>query len=116
MNIQDLIKKYPEMLGKVYWGIECNNGWYKVLDELLGKIQAHTTDNSETPIDVLQIKEKFGGLRFYYSGGDNYIAELVRFAEMECEKTCEICSAPGTMRDDGWAKVRCDSCMEKEND
>lgn len=114
-NIQELITKYPEMLGTLYCGIECNQGWYKLLDELLGKIQAHTTDNSEAPIQVFQIKEKFGGLRFYYSGGDNYIAGLVQLAEHESEKTCEVCSAPGTMRTDGWMKVRCDDCMENED-
>ena len=36
-----------------------------------------------------QVKEKFGTLRFYYSGGDDYISGLVSMAESMTGVTCE---------------------------
>jgi hypothetical protein len=64
------------------------------------------------PIDQVvatQVKEKFGGLRFYYKGGDDTIDNYVRFAEMLSERTCEVCGARGQMRDGGWIVTRCDA-------
>jgi hypothetical protein len=55
-----------------------------------------------------QVKEKYGGLRFYYSGGDEVIDAYVHFAEMLSERTCEVCGAPGKSRDGGWIVTRCD--------
>lgn len=106
------VGKSPMTTG-MHWGIQTGDGWYKLIDQLCDRIQNHKT---ESPVIATQVKEKFGTLRFYYYGGDNYIDELVTFAGYESERTCEICSEPGTMRNDGWMKVRCDSCMEKEND
>lgn len=40
-------------------------------------------------VKINQIKEKFSGLRFYYSGGDKQVAGMVLFAEYLCDKTCE---------------------------
>jgi hypothetical protein len=42
-----------------------------------------------------QVKEKFGGLRFYYTGGDDYIRGLVDFAETMSYQICEECGAQG---------------------
>jgi hypothetical protein len=58
---------------------------------------------------VAQIKEKFGGLRFYYDGGDDVINGMVRMAEAWAGHTCEECGAPGTSRDGGWIKTLCDT-------
>jgi hypothetical protein len=55
-----------------------------------------------------QVKEKYGGLRFYYSGGDEIIEAYVHVAEMISERTCEVCGAPGKMQDGGWTVTRCD--------
>lgn len=40
-------------------------------------------------VKIDQIKSKFSDLRFYYSGGDEQVAGMVRFAEYLCGKTCE---------------------------
>jgi hypothetical protein len=58
---------------------------------------------------VAQIKEKFGGLRFYYDGGDAEISGMVRMAEAWAGNTCETCGAPGTSRSNGWIKTLCDT-------
>ena len=54
-----------------------------------------------------QIKEKFGGLRFYYDGGDQYIRGLTNFAEIWAENTCDQCGCPGHKGGTGWISTRC---------
>ena len=55
-----------------------------------------------------QVKEKYGGLRFYYSGGDDTINAYVTFAEYLSDRTCDVCGAPGKQRDGSWIATRCD--------
>lgn len=57
---------------------------------------------------AIQVKEKFGGLRFYYSGGDDYIRGVVDMAEEMSYVTCEECGAPGKQRSGGWIRTLCD--------
>lgn len=57
---------------------------------------------------VDQVKEKFGGLRFYYHGGDDVVDGMVRMAESWAAQTCEQCGDPGTMRHGGWVRTLCD--------
>lgn len=59
-------------------------------------------------IRVAQIKEKFGGLRFYYDGGDEHISGMVTMAEVWAGYTCEQCGDRGTRRDGGWIRTLCD--------
>lgn len=61
-----------------------------------------------------QIKEKFGTLRFYYDGGDEYIHGLVAMAESMSEVTCEKCGSPGKIIPGGWLKTLCD--QHSQND
>jgi hypothetical protein len=58
---------------------------------------------------VAQIKEKFGGLRFYYNGGDDEISGMVRMAESWADVACEECGAIGRRRDGGWIRTLCDT-------
>lgn len=61
-----------------------------------------------TQVVASQVKEKFGGLRFYYSGGDDYISGIVAMAEEISLRTCEICGDAGKSRNTGWIKTRCE--------
>ena len=54
-----------------------------------------------------QVKEKFGTLRFYYTGGDDQIYGMVRMAESMSGVTCEECGKPGTSTSGGWIKTAC---------
>jgi hypothetical protein len=60
-----------------------------------------------------QVKEKFGTLRFYYTGGDDYISGMVSFAESLTAVTCEECGNVGKSRGGGWIHTYCDPCEEK---
>lgn len=57
-------------------------------------------------VKIDQVKEKFGELRFYYSGGDKEVAGMVRFAEYLCNQTCEVSGEKGELcRRGGWYKT-----------
>jgi hypothetical protein len=79
----------------------------------MGNIQHHIdwkNKNSEVVPQVTldQVKEKFGGLRFYYTGGDEHIRGLVSMAESMSEVTCEVCGSPGKRDGNGWISTRCE--------
>ena len=59
---------------------------------------------------AIQVKEKYGGLRFYYSGGDDYIHGIVAMAENLSDITCEQCGKPGKQNKEGWIVTLCDDC------
>ena len=99
---------------------EHGDGWYSLLEDLCSVIQSHidwrakVADMNGTETDIsqvmaVQVKEKFGGLRFYYDGGDSYIRGAVDMAEYMSEKTCEACGKPGrkTMVN-RWLRTVCD--------
>jgi hypothetical protein len=102
------------------WGFECGDGWYQVLDSLCGQIQHYTDWNNKNfekgytqykqvpQVVATQVKEKFGGLRFYYDGGDDHISGMVRMAESWAANTCEECGAVGKLRTGGWIRTLCD--------
>jgi hypothetical protein len=63
-----------------------------------------------------QVKEKFGTLRFYYRGGDDYIRGLVSMAESMSAVTCEVCGGLGEQRGNGWISTLCDEHAKKDSD
>ena len=66
------------------------------------------------PIQIEQIKEKFGGLRFYYSGGDKEIDGMVSLAESLSYHICESCGTTIDVgRTSGWVTTICKSCYSK---
>jgi len=44
---------------------------------------------------IVQIKEKFGGLRFYVSKATERQRGMIQLASALSERTCECCGAPG---------------------
>jgi hypothetical protein len=138
---QQLCQKYPKIFVDRFgdpketlmcWGFECGDGWYKILDSLCGAIQHYIDWNNDTrelllrdnpnnvtvpeeipQVVAVQIKEKFGGLRFYYNGGDDRIYGMVRMAEAWADNTCEVCGEAGTTRSGGWVKTLCDKHEEE---
>lgn len=106
-------EKYPKMFANPYGGFCVGEGWWPILQALCSNIQHYLNwknKNGEVvpQVVVAQIKEKFGGLRFYYDGGDDQIRGMVSMAESWASKTCETCGNPGTSREGGWIKTLCD--------
>lgn len=73
----------------------------------LAACEKEVTDALDALPEIVQIKEKFGTLRFYYHGGNERVEALVDFAEAMSGVTCEECGAPGKIDDIGWIKTHC---------
>ena len=60
-------------------------------------------------ITASQVKEKFGGLRFYTNGYTDEIGAMIRMAESMSYRTCEVCGNPGHSNNYGWISTLCDT-------
>ena len=118
-----LFEKYPKIFKQkdldlrqtaMCWGISCGAGWYNIIDELCANIQWHVDQEKLPQVEATQVKEKFGGLRFYTNHEDDYIRGLIAMAESLSMKTCESCGNPGKQNNDGWIITLCEPCRENE--
>jgi hypothetical protein len=65
-------------------------------------------------VHIDQIKEKFGGLRFYYSGGDKTIYGMVSLAESLSYRICETCGSTKEIGQTmGWITTLCKECAKE---
>lgn len=128
-----LFEKYPDLFSNkdkdimhscMAWGIECNNGWYDIISSVCWRIKQHednikwqTEYKQKTepdykseyfPVKFDQIKEKYGGLRMYFSGGDEYVGGLISMAEAVSYKICEVCGNKGESNKQGWISTLCE--------
>lgn len=71
--------------------------------------QCDTVPEACPQVVAVQVKEKFGTLRFYYSGGDDRVDGMVRMAESMSAVTCEDCGAPGTTGGSRWITTLCET-------
>jgi hypothetical protein len=116
---EKLYAKYPKILveNAGFYGRGCplgiGDGWYYLLDTLCRHLQWLTDKKDMPQVTATQIKEKFGGLRFYIGGASDIQHELISFTESLSYHICEQCGNPGEKRMGGWIKVLCDVCLEK---
>lgn len=113
---EELTKKFPNILGKTIrrYGMSVGEGWLPIIERTCEKLsELDLTEDFE----AVQIKEKFGGLRFYTSYSTEEIHKIIDEAEEEALRTCEVCGENGEdkvcRRHGGWIKTLCDSCHEK---
>ena len=138
----DLVKAYPKIFRNVGGdpmvtcmadGIQCNDGWYDLLDTLCHTMQRWCdaenkryiteTDKYEFVVEgdpeyvqvvAAQVKEKLGELRFYVDGGDATTQGIIQMAENMSSRICELCGSPAkTSRDSGWLHTTCDACNKR---
>jgi hypothetical protein len=129
-----LVEKYPKILFDyggdmkktcMHWGMECCDGWYDLLDELLAKLD-YISKHSGVQVVADQIKEKFGTLRFYYSTiiktdfnvepvVDKIISDVVNAAERQSAYVCEKSGKRGvTCSSVGWLRTLCKEEADKD--
>lgn len=61
-----------------------------------------------TGFAVSQVKEKFGGLRYYLArGGGDHIYSFITLAERLSECTCEVCGKHGALVGTNWVSTLC---------
>ena len=88
---------------------EVESGWFPLIKDLI-------TDLIELGWnkEVCQVKEKFGGLRFYINEGTSDVHKRIGQAEIESMNTCEVTGRPGKIRTDiGWYRTLCDEEYER---
>jgi hypothetical protein len=132
---EDLARSHPDLMQKSEIGqyLGVGDGWYNLIDILCGLI-SNRVENlrsmlnyalekdtgkaaeleeklavaiEELPV-IVQVKEKFGGLRFYVQKATSEHYAYIEFAEAMSYRTCEDCGDRGSSRQGGWIKVRCD--------
>ena len=93
------------------WGDEVGQGWAAHV------LTCHKQLKHLDPgYRISQIKEKFGGLRYYFDSSlafdhvaHDVMDSVVVAAEHRCSYTCEVCGAGGQIRHNGgWWKTLCD--------
>lgn len=103
------------------WGFECGDGWLDLIENLSCVIQWHVdqkqrSDPNYEQVKVLQCKEKFGSLRFYILGGDEFIDGSIAMAERMSSHICESCGNPGVLNREGWWRTTCEPCEAKRQE
>ena len=141
---EELCKNHPDLMKKSqqeYFGV--GPGWFNLIDVLCGgisrrvnmirqqlkyalenqnskfakpiiELEADLHNEIEALPVIVQIKEKFGGLRFYVDGATDEVDNYIAFAEQLSNRICEECGAPGTHRDNGWIRTLCDKHANPE--
>jgi hypothetical protein len=89
-------------IGNVLYGTKVVT--QEAVDEAKAKLDDETL---KVPVAV-QVKEKFGGLRFYVQSATDKHYSYINFAESISYRTCEQCGAPGKRYTDGWHTTLCD--------
>ena len=79
---------------------ECGPGWNKLVDPIIELCKS-------SGVHIIQIKEKFGGLRIYVDDPTPAVEVEIREAENQSYKTCEVCGEPGQLYGGSWLKTLC---------
>jgi len=93
-------------------------GWYNLIYTLTNcidrRLEHLNKDGGNRKVVIAQIKEKFGGLRYYADGDvDEQMDGMIDFAESLSYTICEECGAPGKLRGGGWIRTLCDKHEEE---
>lgn len=130
---KSLIKKYPWLYPRSEWSGErvenydytwteldvMPNGWREAFGELLcEEIQEELEKyNFVDEYSIAQIKEKFGGLRWYDNGvpSECKIHEIIENYSVCSEYICIFCGELDVPCTDGWITPVCKNCIKKIN-
>lgn len=121
----------PETESLMCFGFECGDGWFDLIWELSEELEKldqerinHLHDNDKAKMllenisyefNVIQVKEKFGELRFYADNTNNEMDLLIDKYTTKAESICIMCGKAGKMRTDNhWYIVQCDECYNKK--
>ena len=124
----ELYKNFPKIFKEkdlniqqscMAWGIETGNGWYWLINNLCKMLMwdERTGKMHYTPPTALQVKEKYGTLRFYVNGANDRQDSYIAFAEYLSGSICETCgSTKDVSQTGGWIRTRCLTCHQEAGD
>lgn len=118
MTLEELAEKLePHWVEyQTYKRATIGEGWADLVSDLVDDLEKVDPD-----FKVVQVKEKFGGLRFYLEGYSNNLSEkeqniidgLINSASSKSLETCETCGKKGYPKG-YWVLTLCDECRENE--
>lgn len=127
LKTKKILKKYP-FLAPVNWFTlnqlsakqhkyemgtvldDMPDGWRRAFGmQLAEDIKQELKQKNINNYVVQQVKEKYGGLRWY----DNYNLDCLKKYEKLSERTCVVCGKPATRISTGWICPYCDKCSDK---
>lgn len=104
-NIQRLVDRFPKIFREDFY-IECDDGWFDIIFNLCKDIQQEVNNSGCEQVVAAQVKEKFAGLRFYASGGNEVTDAMIEKYCKLSHETCEITGGKGyTCQKNGWYKT-----------
>jgi hypothetical protein len=82
----------------MYWGFQCGDGWFEIIDDLCAEITRQVNAGTMPPLVAAQVKEKSGYLRFFIRDHFNRDANpeahrLIELAQKRAERTCQYCGS-----------------------
>lgn len=119
VRLNGLPSAYPRVFstGPLPWGFEHGDGWCDLIETLCARLNTIVQEQPDALIDVKQVKEKLGALRFYYDimGASDAIAvnirQAVELAEATSKHICERCGYSGNVgANAGRLRALCDTC------
>jgi hypothetical protein len=119
---QKLIERWPKWFNNrgdfrytaMPRGFTHDDGWFDLLWRLCGDLEplvAEFEQEAGRQFEILQVKEKFGGLRIHVNHANDAIRHRLEAAQQESFHTCEVCGQPGRLRKRQWIKTLCDEHM-----
>jgi hypothetical protein len=78
-------------------------GWAPLINRVFDKLE--TIKGS---IKIVQVKEKWGGLRIYTDYSNKELDKVIYDAEHESLEVCEVCGQSGKLRGKSWYYTSCD--------
>jgi hypothetical protein len=118
MEFADYQKKYPNLFREhPRSGFEAGPGWEKLIDTLCSVLERdilHLPEEVMADVYCDQVKEKFGGLRFYMSQSTPHMDGAISLAESMSFHICEDCGMPGQLRIGGWYRTLCNEHAVKK--
>lgn len=113
-----LKNRFPMLLGRIY-NFECSDGWFALIDSLSASIQSTIDSMPEQIRDdfyAVQIKEKFGTLRYYMNNDTPYIRGAISMGEHMSAWHCEVCGNVGSTRNiKNYIQTLCDKHYKVKN-
>jgi len=95
-----LFEKYSELLPSENI-IQIDEGWHQIVEEMLSAIKIYQDTNlgycNLIPTVFNLIKTNQGWLDIEFCGGDEVVAEIIKFSKSLSFKTCEMCGKMGQL-------------------
>jgi hypothetical protein len=123
-DFPELFRSRTEKGSSMCFGFACSDGWFDLIYNLCSDIDSEAKKSGlsgDGYPDVVQVKEKFGGLRFYSSCDESLsktMYSLIDKAEAESFKICEVCGSKEsvttavTSASNWWIRSICQKCRD----